>query len=119
MEHDANCGWLNNCLQRNVPKTPHPTMAMLSDDDADDGIVDIIASGVLRTSDDRRLMRGLVENAVADDDNDISHSERIDNIMEQGRMRWYRRRCCCRRNSAAAEVSAVMVGVFLVLAAGG
>ena len=92
-------------------------MAMPDDDD-DDGIVDIIDSGVVlvRTSDDRTPMLGLVDNAVANDDDDKSHNERIDN-MKQGRLRWgwwhwHRRRCCCRRNSGAATaVAAVMVMV--------
>lgn len=33
---DEKSGWDSSCLHNDVPRTPHPTMAMLEDDDGDD-----------------------------------------------------------------------------------
>jgi hypothetical protein len=74
MERDEKCGWDSSCLQSDVPKTPHPTMAISDeaggDGGGDDDDIDMnIRVGVLmmdRDTDDENAI-GLMEKAFDND----------------------------------------------------
>ena len=71
MERDEKCGWDSSCLQSDVPKTPHPTMAILDEaGGGDDDIMDIRVGVVLMdrdTADENDI--GLIIEKAFDNDN--------------------------------------------------
>ncbi len=87
IERDEKCGWSNNCLHNDVPKTPHPKMAMSEDDDA------MAISVANNDRDTGNATIGIIGKAFNNNTNDDDDDDENRIIISRRKMLWGR---CCR-----------------------